>query len=262
MNNRSDSPPPTEPLPGRRTFFSWLTYGLGGIAAAAVGVPFIGYLFGARQAPVDWVPLGPVEDFPENETRLVTFDSPLRRSWDGMVAHTGVYVRREVGTSLAVQVVPDGDGLRLTGVVEGSSAAGAGLQVGDVLTQLAGSPLPDQTALDAALLARQPGQIVVLRRPRAGQENEVRVQLDPRFLVLAVNCAHLGCPVEWFAEAGLFMCPCHGGVYYANGEHASGPPPRGLYRCVYRVTRVRGLDVLEIQAPHFPTLHDTLQHPA
>jgi menaquinol-cytochrome c reductase iron-sulfur subunit len=82
------------------------------------------------------------------------------------------------------------------------------------------------------------------------------------FLVLAVNCAHLGCPVGWFPESGLFMCPCHGGVYYANGERASGPPPRGLYPCVYRVTRVRGLDLLEIQAPHYPTLQDTLQHPA
>jgi hypothetical protein len=68
--------------------------------------------------------------------------------------------------------------------------------------------------------------------------------------------------VSWFQESGLFMCPCHGGVYYANGERASGPPPRGLFPCVYRITRVRGQDVLEIQAPHYPTLQDTLQHPA
>jgi Rieske Fe-S protein len=83
-----------------------------------------------------------------------------------------------------------------------------------------------------------------------------------KFRILAVNCAHLGCPVEWFQESGLFMCPCHGGVYYANGERASGPPPRGLYHYVYRVRRVRGLDVLEVQAPHYPTLQDTLRHPA
>ena len=50
-----------------------------------------------------------------------------------------------------------------------------------------------------------------------------------QFLVLSVNCAHLGCPVTWFPQSGLFMCPCHGGVYYANGEHASGPPPRGCF---------------------------------
>ena len=55
------------------------------------------------------------------------------------------------------------------------------------------------------------------------------------FQVFAVNCAHLGCPVRWFPESGLFMCPCHGGVYYADGSRASGPPPRGLYEYAYKV---------------------------
>jgi Rieske Fe-S protein len=79
-----------------------------------------------------------------------------------------------------------------------------------------------------------------------------------RFLVLAVNCAHLGCPVSWFPQSGLFMCPCHGGVYYANGQRASGPPPRGLFHCVWRV---KG-EQLEVQAPHYPTLQDTLEKTA
>jgi len=92
--------------------------------------------------------------------------------------------------------------------------------------------------------------------------NEGRSEKENKFLVLAANCAHLGCPVEWFQESGLFMCPCHGGVYYANGDRASGPPPRGLYHCVYRVSNVRGVDQLEIQAPHFPTLQNTLEHPS
>lgn len=77
---------------------------------------------------------------------------------------------------------------------------------------------------------------------------------DDQFLVLAANCAHLGCPVSWFPQSGLFMCPCHGGVYYENGERASGPPPRGLFHCVWRVKDGK----LEIEAPHYPTLHDTL----
>ena len=192
MTSASNSPAPqAEPLPGRRTFFSWLTYGLGAVASAAVGIPFIGYLFGARKAPVDWLLLGPVEDFPLGQTRRVTFANPIRQPWDGMVANTDVYVRYE-------------------GRVEDGA---------------------DETN-------------------------------GYKFLVLAVNCAHLGCPVEWFQESGLFMCPCHGGVYYANGDHASGPPPRGLYRAVYRVTQVHGVDQLEIQAPHFPTLQNTLRHPA
>jgi menaquinol-cytochrome c reductase iron-sulfur subunit len=74
-----------------------------------------------------------------------------------------------------------------------------------------------------------------------------------QFRVFASNCAHLGCPVTFFPESGLFMCPCHGGVYYADGERASGPPPRGLYHCVWRVQDGQ----LEVQAPHYPTLHDT-----
>jgi menaquinol-cytochrome c reductase iron-sulfur subunit len=81
--------------------------------------------------------------------------------------------------------------------------------------------------------------------------------LGEQFLVLSVNCAHLGCPVSWFPQSGLFMCPCHGGVYYSNGERASGPPPRGLFACVWRVRGGR----LEIQAPHYPTLQNTLTKP-
>jgi Rieske Fe-S protein len=103
---------------------------------------------------------------------------------------------------------------------------------------------------------------VYVRYEGRDQQQETDDTKGYKFLVFSVNCAHLGCPVEWFAESGLFMCPCHGGVYYANGKHASGPPPRGLFACVYRVTRNRGLDLLEIQAPHFPTLHNTLRHPA
>lgn len=51
----------------------------------------------------------------------------------------------------------------------------------------------------------------------------------PEFQVFAVNCAHLGCPVRWFPQSRLFMCPCHGGVYYEDGSRASGPPPRSLF---------------------------------
>jgi Rieske Fe-S protein len=55
------------------------------------------------------------------------------------------------------------------------------------------------------------------------------------FQVFAINCAHLGCPVRWFPQSGLFMCPCHGGVYYADGSRASGPPERGLFEYAYKV---------------------------
>lgn len=55
------------------------------------------------------------------------------------------------------------------------------------------------------------------------------------FTAFSVNCAHLGCPVRWIEGARLFMCPCHGGVYYEDGSVAAGPPPRGLYQYPVRV---------------------------
>ena len=56
-----------------------------------------------------------------------------------------------------------------------------------------------------------------------------------QFVAFAMNCTHLGCPVHWLQEAGLFMCPCHGGVYYADGEVAAGPPPLPLFKYPVRV---------------------------
>src|SRR5260370_2821171 len=56
-----------------------------------------------------------------------------------------------------------------------------------------------------------------------------------QFQVFAVNCAHLGCPVRWFQQSSLFMCPCHGGAYYQDGSRASGPPERGLFEYAYKV---------------------------
>ena len=55
------------------------------------------------------------------------------------------------------------------------------------------------------------------------------------FQIFAINCAHLGCPVRWFPQSNLFMCPCHGGAYYQDGSRASGPPERGLFEYSHKV---------------------------
>ncbi len=184
MNEPHPTPESTpQSPPARRDFFQkvmgWTTYAAGAVAAAAVGVPFVGFLLGPlRKDAEKWVPLGPLSQFPEGETRLATFVSPLGQPWDGKAAHTGVYVRY------------------------------------------------------------------------LGKGKNDKQQ----FLVFAMNCAHLGCPVSWFPQSGLFLCPCHGGVYYASGECASGPPPRGLFQCAWRVRDGR----LEVQAPHYPTLQNIL----
>jgi menaquinol-cytochrome c reductase iron-sulfur subunit len=59
---------------------------------------------------------------------------------------------------------------------------------------------------------------------------------ETEFVAFAVNCAHLGCPVRWLPDAQLFMCPCHGGVYYADGSVAAGPPPHALSQYKARIT--------------------------
>jgi menaquinol-cytochrome c reductase iron-sulfur subunit len=80
----------------------------------------------------------------------------------------------------------------------------------------------------------------------------VRCSAPGEFTVFAINCAHLGCPVRWFSESQLFMCPCHGGVYYADGSRASGPPERGLFTYERKVENGK----LLIQAGQLPTLRN------
>jgi Rieske Fe-S protein len=70
-----------------------------------------------------------------------------------------------------------------------------------------------------------------------------------KFQVFAINCAHLGCPVRWFPQSHLFMCPCHGGAYYEDGSRASGPPERGLFEYPFKVLDGN----LHIQAGELPT---------
>jgi menaquinol-cytochrome c reductase iron-sulfur subunit len=77
--------------------------------------------------------------------------------------------------------------------------------------------------------------------PWAGQTARTAVWLrrtsdePPMFMAFAVNCTHLGCPVNWRPDAELFLCPCHGGIYYSDGTVAGGPPPRGLAHVPVRI---------------------------
>jgi len=158
----------------RRGFLLGLGLALNAVAAALFTVPVVGYLLGPvrRLAEQAWIPLGPLTQFPEHQTRLATYRNPFVQAWDGETANVPCWVRRLGGET---------------------------------------------------------------------------------FQVFAINCAHLGCPVRWFPESGLFMCPCHGGVYYADGSRASGPPPRGLFEYAYKVEGgqlwVRGGELPTLSGP-------------
>ena len=143
----------------RRGFFTKVAMLFNGLVAVALALPIVRFLSssitrGRGNGYLSWVPLGPVSEFPEGETRLATFKNPYVTPTDGKTADTACWVRRAEG---------------------------------------------DQ------------------------------------FQVFAVNCAHLGCPVRWFPQSGLFMCPCHGGVYYRDGSRASGPPERGLFEYPHKI---------------------------
>jgi menaquinol-cytochrome c reductase iron-sulfur subunit len=60
-------------------------------------------------------------------------------------------------------------------------------------------------------------------------------QREDDFDVFVINCTHLGCPVNWVSGGRIFLCPCHGGVFYADGTVAAGPPPIPLRRYLNRV---------------------------
>ena len=70
-----------------------------------------------------------------------------------------------------------------------------------------------------------------------------------QFQVFAVNCAHLGCPVRWFPQSGLFLCPCHGGAYYRDGSRAAGPPERGMFEYPHKIEN----GLILIQGGELPT---------
>jgi menaquinol-cytochrome c reductase iron-sulfur subunit len=71
--------------------------------------------------------------------------------------------------------------------------------------------------------------------PAANTAAWLRRTGDQQFVAFAVNCTHLGCPVRWIQTANLFMCPCHGGVYFADGKVAAGPPLKPLSEYPVRI---------------------------
>lgn len=69
-----------------------------------------------------------------------------------------------------------------------------------------------------------------------------------KFIAFSVNCTHLGCPVRWIPDAGIFLCPCHGGSYNQDGTYAAGPPPADLQKYPVRIRD----GFVEIQASEVP----------
>jgi len=91
---------------------------------------------------------------------------------DGAVEHAYL----GVGVSAAA----DGSGVQVTEVRSGSAAADAGLQVGDVITAVAGVTVRSPDDLQTAVDSKRPGEAVLLRYVRDGSTRTTTARLGTR----------------------------------------------------------------------------------
>jgi menaquinol-cytochrome c reductase iron-sulfur subunit len=58
-------------------------------------------------------------------------------------------------------------------------------------------------------------------------------------VVYSRSCTDLGCPLNWDSGAGVFLCPCHGGIFAKDGARMAGPPKHPMYRYQTRIREGR-----------------------
>jgi len=83
------------------------------------------------------------------------------------------------------------------------------------------------------------------------QGNEILVKRDQQGLrAFNSTCPHLGCRVHWQAEQRRFFCPCHNGVFNADGVATEGPPAaagQSLAQVPTEVDQKSGVVYLEVK---------------
>ncbi len=106
------------------------------------------------------------------------------------------------------------------------------LDVGSVADFTTETFTPRVITLSAVANAGEAAKTTVyVREASPGDENTLGLP----YIVISTRCTHLGCPVRYVQASARFICPCHGGVYGADGEVAGGPPVRPLDRFETRV---------------------------
>ena len=83
------------------------------------------------------------------------------------------------------------------------------------------------------------------------QGNEILVKRDKQGLrAFNSTCPHLGCRVHWQADQQRFFCPCHNGVFNADGVAIAGPPAaagQSLAQIPLEVDQKSGVVYLEVK---------------
>lgn len=101
-----------------------------------------------------------------------------------------------------------------------AGASGLSAQTAGCRSEPAG-PVPARFPLSALPPG---GRLRVLHH---GDPVEVR-SVDGKVTALSLLCTHQGCEVRWREDLGRYRCPCHQGMYDAQGQPFSGPPVRAL----------------------------------
>lgn len=89
----------------RRGFVTGVVGVLGGLIAAIIGLPAIGYLISPalkKQRSDEWVPLGKIEDLTEDQPKLFSFTRTKQVGWERTANSYGVYVVRKPDGKLDV----------------------------------------------------------------------------------------------------------------------------------------------------------------
>jgi Rieske Fe-S protein len=115
---------------------------------------------------------------------------------------------------------------------------------------------PEGEYVIASFLAN-PQQGEVSRRTTFVRNNGLSEGGEPSFTILYSRCVHLGCPVQPNGPideenrkqvdgvelrpvlAQSFGCPCHGGLYDAEGNRQAGPPVRSMDRYTFSIRNGR-----------------------
>ncbi len=71
---------------------------------------------------------------------------------------------------------------------------------------------------------------------------------DPKdILILSSRCTHLSCRVNWNAEAGAYLCPCHDAKFSKEGKVLDGPPPEPLGRFEFQVAEDGTITIVPLE---------------
>ena len=158
-------------------------------------------VLGESDVPDDWFEVGPISEIPEGEPTVFVVDFPVNQIWS------------------EEEIINNPEAVQTEGEV-----------------------IPNAVWVSWKTQIREDGGLGESQRPAfvGGGGNlspeQIR-EVEQSLNVMSSSCAHLGCPVRWLVREGegLFLCPCHGGLYDINGGYIGGPPPRGLYKYTFEV---------------------------